>query len=401
MTRRIVVVGAALVMLAGCAGNTASGGSRSSGTTPSPASMSVSGPWRAWTTSVSAQEVRGSCGATAHQLVCGTGSGGIVGRSRATGKVTWTVPAPGGGRSDNLVVDAADERAVTGTGRVVRAANLRTGKAAWSHRLPADRAYFSVNAASGTVYTLDARAKKADAVVLSAFRASDGRPLWHRAVDADPYEGIKAFGGRVYVTDGTRVTARTAAAGTPLATSPRGTECPHLLSGARYLVCTGTPRSAGDYFPPMKRLDPRTLEPLPTPRDTGALPARGLISADGVLVLFETSAEDPGGGDWNAYDLVRGRKLWSYSTTTWEGALSGGRLVTFTPEYEPDVRGRLITIDLHAGPRGTGSDAPRMSPAYPQTRAGAYPVAVVPGADTGHVVVVSLTYGSARSLPLP
>jgi hypothetical protein len=131
------------------------------------------------------------------------------------------------------------------------------------------------------------------------------------------------------------------------------------------------------------------------------LPARGLISADGVLVLFETSAEDPGAGDWNAYDLVRGRKLWSYRTSTREGALAGGRLLTFTPVDDPAVRGRLISLDLHAGPTGTGSAAPRMSAAYAQTRDGEHPVLVAPGGDTGHVVVVARTHASLRSLPLP
>ncbi|NUO91992.1 MAG: PQQ-binding-like beta-propeller repeat protein [Dermatophilaceae bacterium] len=406
-TRRGTLVSAVLfgLVLSGCAKGGKPASDESSGPAITDSALrtpvSVSGPWRAWTASVSAQEVAGTCAATAHQVVCGTGSGGIVGRSRATGAVTWTAPAPGKGRSGNLVVDAADERAVTGVGRVLRTANLRTGKAAWTHRLAEDRAYFGIHAASGTVYALDASSRTPGDVALTAFRASDGRTLWHHAVAADPTAGIAAFGGRVYVTDGTRVTARSAASGAALATSPQGTECPELLSGGRYLVCTGSPLSAGDVFPRVRRLDPGTLEPLPTARDSGQLPARGLISADGVLMLFETSAEDPGAGDWNAYDLVHGRKLWSYSTSTWEGALADGRFVTFTPEYDQAKRGRLISIDLHAGPQGTGTAAPRMSAAYSQTRGGEHPVVLAPGEGTGHVVVMARTHGSLRSLPLP
>lgn len=74
--------------------------------------------------------------------------------------------------------------------------------------------------------------------------------------------------------------------------------------------------------------------------------------------------------------------------------------MTFAPGNDV-ARGRVLTIDLHAGPQGTGSAAPRMSPAYAQTRDGEHPVLVVPGGDAGHVVVMARTHGSLRSLPLP
>ncbi|MGH1552520.1 PQQ-binding-like beta-propeller repeat protein [Streptomyces sp. L7] len=202
----------------------------------------------------------GLCQATAHQVVCGTRSGGLLGRSRNTGKVTWSVPATGSVKKPVLVVDAADERAVAGGGEILRAANLRTGKAAWTHRLADGSISVAIDAADGTVYALEALAKPSEDVVLRAFQASDGRQLWHRTVDADPCGDMAAFGGRVYITDGTRVTARDARTGTAAATSPRATECPNLVSGGGYLVCTGSPYSAMDYFPPLQRLDPSLAE---------------------------------------------------------------------------------------------------------------------------------------------
>jgi phage gp45-like len=75
--------------------------------------------------------------------------------------------------------------------------------------------------------------------------------------------------------------------------------------------------------------------------------------------------------------------------------------VTFTPVNDRTTRGRVLTIDLHAGPQGTGTAAPRMSAAYSQTRDGEHPVLVAPGGDTGHLVVMARTHGSLRSLPLP
>ncbi len=48
-------------------------------------------------------------------------------------------------------------------------------------------------------------------------------------------------------------------------------------------------------------------------------------------MLFEVSPEDPVGGDWNAYDLNHQKKLWSYTTTTEQAGLVGGRFLTFTP----------------------------------------------------------------------
>ncbi|MEV3909868.1 outer membrane protein assembly factor BamB family protein [Streptomyces canus] len=411
MKRRIVAVGAALLVLVGCAGNTASGGSKSpavsspsgdSGLTVETTSRSVSGPWRAWTASLSSREAHGSCGATAHQVVCATDSGGFVGRSRADGRITWTVPAGDHGKSAGLVVDAADERAVTGVAGRLRAANLRTGTQAWTHQLPTSRAYFALGAADGIVYALHAPAPFTDtAAVLDAVRASDGTPLWHRTVGWSTGEPLAAFRGRVYTADGTRVTARDARTGDTVATSPTGVECPHLVTGGHYLVCTGSPFSAEDTFPPMRRLDPATLRPLPTPRNTINKPVHGVISDDGVLVLYEAGAEDTSAGDWFAYDLENDRKLWSTYATEADAAVAGGRFVTFTPVNDRTTRGRVLTIDLHAGPRGTGTAAPRMSAAYAQTRDGEHPVVVVPDGDTGHVVVMARTHGSLRSLPLP
>jgi hypothetical protein len=338
--------------------------------------------------------------------VCSTAPDGLVGRSRATGAVTWTVPATGtGGKNGGLVVDAADERAVTIGGRVLRAANLRTGKAAWTHRLPSQRSYLSISTVPGTLYALGAKNDSAQSAgptdfTLGAFRASDGTTLWQKAVDVDFSEGIAAIGNRVYTTDGKKVTARDARTGNTVATSPSALKCPHLISGGRYLVCTGSPLSAEDTFPPLRRLDPATLQPLATAEDTGMKPERGLISSDGVLVLYEDSAEDPGAGAWNAYDLDRRRRLWSYDTTTEEAGLAGGRFVTFTPE-DASTRDRVITIDLHAGPDGTGAAAPRIATWYPQTKSGEYPVLIVPGGDAGHVVVEPRKHRALRSIPLP
>lgn len=410
MRRRIVAVGAALLVLVGCAGNTASGGPKSpavsspsggSGPTVETTSTSVSGPWRAWTASLSSQEAHGSCGATAHQVVCVTASGGFVGRSRADGRITWTVPAGDHGKSAGLVVDAADERAVTGVAGVLRAANLRTGAQAWTHQLPDGRAYFAIGAAEGVVYALGAADPFSRAPVLDAFRASDGTPLWHRTVTWSTGERLAAFQGRVYTADSSRVTARDARTGDIVATSPTGVECPHLVTGGHYLVCTGSPYSAGDTFARMRRLDPATLRPLPTPRNTADKPVRGVISDDGVLVLYEAGAEDTSAGNWFAYDLENDRKLWSTYATEADATVADGRFVTFTPVNDRTTRGRVITIDLHAGPQGTGTAAPRLSAAYSQTRDGEHPVLVVPGGGTGHVVVMARTHGSLRSLPLP
>ncbi|MFF4798990.1 PQQ-binding-like beta-propeller repeat protein [Streptomyces sp. NPDC001351] len=410
MKRRIVAVGAALLVLVGCAGTTASGGPRSpavsspsggSGPTVETTSRSVSGPWRAWAATLSSQEAHGSCGTTAHQVVCATDSGGFVGRSRADGRITWTVPAGGHGKSAGLVVDAADERAVTGVAGVLRAADLRTGAQAWTQQLPTGRTYLALGAAEGVVYALEASDPLTHSPVLDAVRAADGTPLWHRTVAWSTGEPLAAFRGRVYTADGTRVTARDARTGDTVAAGPTGVECPHLVTGGHYLVCTGSPFYAGDTFPPMRRLDPATLRPLPTPRNTADNPVRGVISDDGVLVLYEAGAEDTSAGDWNAYDLENGRKLWSTYATEADATVAGGRFVTFTPVNDRTTRGRVITIDLHAGPHGTGTAAPRMSAAYLQTRGGEHPVVLAPGGDTGHVVVMARTHGSLRSLPLP
>lgn len=403
--RRTAVVGAALTVLAGCAGGTGSGGSgvptASAGSRSSMSTRSVSGPWRAWTASLSGREARGACGATAHQVVCATDSGGFVGRSRADGRITWTVPATGRGRSAGLVVDAGDERAVTAVAGVLRAADLRTGAQAWTRRLPTGSAYAALGAADGVVYALETPDPTSRAAVLDAVRASDGTPLWHRSVAWSTGEPLAAFRGRVYTADGTRVTARDARTGATVASSAAGVECPHLVTGGHYLVCTGSPFSAGDTFAPMRRLDPATLRPLPTPRNTADKPVRGVISDDGVLVLYEAGAEDTSAGNWYAYDLVKDRRLWSTYATEADATVSAGRFVTFTPVNDRATRGRVITIDLHAGPRGTGSAAPRMSAAYAQTRDGEAPVLVAPGGNTGHVVVMARTHGSLRSLPLP
>ena len=407
--RRIRWVGAALLglVLVGCGGSGGTPSGESSRTTVSaPAGSSASrasadvSDWRAWTASYPAAE--GRCEATAHQVVCRTGSGGFVGRSRSTGKVTWSVPPVGRGKDAELVVDSATERAVTTSGETLSAANLRTGKAAWTRRLT-DGSTFPVviKVADGTVYVLETPAEGAKIITLAAFRMTDGKTLWHRGVAADPYGGIAAFGGRVYTTDGKKVTARGARTGNAVATSPTGVECPNLISGSHYLVCSGSPISAGDTFPPLQRIDPDTLGPLRTAEDTGQKPERGVISSDGVLVLYEDSAEDPGGGSWNAYDLVHPKRLWSYDNTTEEAELAGDRFVTFTPRNDAAVRDRVITIDLHAGPKGTGDTAPHLSARYSQARGGEYPRLVVPGGDPDHVVVQAATHRGLRSIPLP
>jgi outer membrane protein assembly factor BamB len=239
------------------------------------------------------------------------------------------------------------------------------------------------------------------APVLDAIRASDGTPLWHRTVAWTTGEHLAAFQGRVYTADGTRVTARDARTGVTVATSPAGVECPHLVTGGHYLVCTGSPYSAGDTFAPMRRLDPATLRPLPTPRNTADKPVRGVISDDGVLVLYEAGAEDTSAGNWYAYDLEKDRRLWSTYATEADAAVADGRFVTFTPRNDRATRDRVITVDLHAGPQGTGTAAPRMSEAYAQTRGGEYPLVLAPGGDAGFVVVMARTHGSLRSLPLP
>ncbi|MEV0738605.1 PQQ-binding-like beta-propeller repeat protein [Streptomyces sp. NPDC050549] len=382
--RRTWPAGVPLVglILAGCAGSPADSG------------------WRAWTASYSAQE--GRCEATSHQLVCRTGSGGFVGRSQATGKVKWTVPPAEGGKDADLVVDSAAERAVTSSGATLSAANLRTGKAAWTRQLTYGSTFpVVIRVADGTVYVLEAPTEGAKIITLAAFRASDGKPLWHRSIAADPYGDMAVFGGRVYTSDGTEVTARDARTGDTVAASPRGVECDYLIAGGHYLVCTGSPYSAEDTFPPLQRLDPGTLRPLKTAEDTGDKPERGVISSDGVLVLYEDSAEDPGGGSWNAYDLVHPKRLWSYYDTTEEGELAGDRFLTFTPGNDAAVRDRVISIDLRAGPKGTGDAAPHLSPRYSQARGGEYPRLAVPGGDPGHVVVQAGTHRSLRSIPLP
>ncbi|MFJ1967056.1 PQQ-binding-like beta-propeller repeat protein [Streptomyces sp. NPDC087903] len=398
---RAMALSAGVALIVGCSGT----GTAQPAPSTAHTSVAVDGPWRAWTKSLSRSEASGFCGATAHQVVCSTAPDGLVGVSRATGAITWTVATGRGGKNGGLVVDAADERAATSGGHTLRAANLRTGKEAWTHRLPSTRSYVDLSAADGVVYALDAKSDAVQTegytnVALGAFRASDGATLWHRTTDATWYEGMTAFGGRVYSTDGTKVTARDARTGRSVATSPSGTECPHLISGGGYLVCTGSPSSAGDVFPPLRRLDPATLAPLRTAEDTGMKPERGVISPDGVLVLFEDSAEDPGAGTWNAYDLNHTRRLWGYDTTTEEAELSGGRFVTFTPGND-DTRGRVISIDLHAGPAGTGAAAPRLSPPYSQSRDGEHPALIAPGGRSGHVVVEPRTHHALRSIPLP
>ncbi|MEW1643834.1 PQQ-binding-like beta-propeller repeat protein [Streptomyces sp. NPDC091219] len=405
------VLGAVLfgVTAVGCTG---SGDARSAETGHTSASSrhtastsgmtAVLGSWRGWTKDLTGSEGVKVCGATSHQVVCATGADGVVGRSRTDGAVTWSVPATGTGKNLGLVVDKADERAVTSGGRTLRAANLRTGRAAWTLRMPADRVFAGFVASEGIVYALDTWSSftREPGVALGAYRASDGRTLWHRTVDADRYESPVAFGGRVYTTGSSKVTARDARTGDALATSASGTECPHLIAGGDYLVCSGVSNTAEDTFPALRRLDPVDLRPLPTAEDSGQKPERGLISADGVLMLFEDSAEDPGAGDWTAYDLNHPGKLWSYSTSSDQGALIGGRFVTFTPRYDP-TRGRMISIDLHAGPKATGDAAPRRSPAYPETTGSAYPALVLPGGDPDYAVIETMVHHILRSLPLP
>lgn len=412
------LIGAVLfgVAAVGCAG---SGGARSTETghttttaSPSPSAAtsaaaqtadSVQGSWRAWTKDLSGSEGVQVCGATAHQVVCSTGADGFVGRSRTDGAVSWTVPTTTSGKNLGLVVDKADERAVTSGGRTLRAANLRTGKAAWSHGLPVDRVYTQFVAADGVVYALDAWSSfdREPRVALGAYRESDGTTLWHRTVDAYRSESPAAFGGRVYTTDSSKVTARDGRTGDALATTTSGTKCPHLIAGGDYLVCSGSAYTTEDAFPPLQRLDPGDLRPLATAEDSGQKPERALISADGVLMLFEVSPEDSGVGDWNAYDLNHPRKLWSYHTTTKEADLVGGRFLTFTPGNDPTARGHMISIDLHAGPHAKGSAAPRVSPAYPETVDSAYPALLKPGGDPDYVVIETMVHHILRSVPLP
>jgi hypothetical protein len=390
------------LLLVGCSNAADRGGTSGSAASRTPAQ----GPWASWTRTLTARDKAGTCAATVHQVVCSTAADGLVGRSGSTGAVIWRVPSAGTGKkNDGLVLAAAEERAVTSGGGVLRAANLRTGKGAWSHRLAPGRGYFGVGEADGVVYAIDAptdavAAEDAGAVKLTAYSASDGVALWHKGVEADRSEMPYGFGGRVYTTDGTRVTARDARTGEVVATSPPSTQCPHLVSAHGYLLCTGSPGFAGDTFPPVKRLDPATLQPLNTVPDLGFKPQRGLISADGVLVLYEVDAEDGSAGYWIAYDLKARRKLWQYYSTTAEAALDGGRFVSFTPVNETD-RGRLITIDLHAGPHGKGADAPHRSPLYPQTNYSNYPSVIAPGGTSGHLVVKPSVHSELRSVPVP
>ncbi|MEV0911369.1 outer membrane protein assembly factor BamB family protein [Streptomyces hokutonensis] len=406
--RRTWLAGVPLLglILAGCSGSGSTPSGASSRTTvsasgsPSTSPTPVSGPeWSAWAASYSAAE--GRCEATAHQVVCRTGSGGFVGRSRSTGEVTWSVPPAGRGKDAELVVDSASERAVTGSGKTLRAANLRTGKVAWTRPLTDASIPTVLGAADGTVYAVENPDVNVRIVTLAAFRMSDGKSLWSRTFHADSYGGVAAFGGRVYTTDGTKVTARDARTGDAVATTPKGVECANLVSGGHYLVCTGSPYSAGDVFPPLRRLDPVTLRPMKTAEDTGDKPERGVISSDGVLVLYEANAEDSSAGSWNAYDLVHPKRLWSYDDTTEEGELAGDRFLTFTPRNDAAVRDRVISIDLRTGPKGTGDAAPHLSPRYSQARGGEYPRLVVPGGDPDHVVVQAGTHRSLRSIPLP
>ncbi len=254
--------------------------------------------WRGWTKDLSGSEGVQVCGATAHQVVCATGADGVVGRSRADGAVTWSVPATGAGKNLGLVVDKADERAVTSGGRTLRAANLRTGRAALDPPAARRPGVRRVRRLGGVVYALDTWSsftREAD-VALGAYRASDGKTLWHRTVDSDRDESPVAFGGRVYTTGSSKVTARDARTGGTLATTPSGIKCPHLIAGGAYLVCSGSPNTAEDTFPALRRLDPGNLRPLPTAKDSGQKPERGLISADGVLMLFEVSPRTPSAG---------------------------------------------------------------------------------------------------------
>jgi outer membrane protein assembly factor BamB len=193
-------------------------------------------------------------------VVCSTAPDGLVGRSNSTGTVTWRVPSSGSGKKNGgLALATVDHRAVTSGGRVLRAANLVTGKDAWSHRLPSGHAYSGVGQANRIVFALEATTgllaqDGRTSIVLAAYRTSDGAPLWHRSVNADPAEPPYSFGGRVYTTtEGGRVTARDARTGNVVGASPSRTQCPHLVSGHGYLVCTGSPRSASDTFPPVKR----------------------------------------------------------------------------------------------------------------------------------------------------
>ncbi|MEU6374985.1 PQQ-binding-like beta-propeller repeat protein [Streptomyces sp. NPDC046909] len=404
--------------MSGCsAGDPTEEGRDTTASTPAPSipaasapasAVPVQGPWQAWKRTPSGGEAQALCDATKHQLVCGTGADGLVGRSRTDGSLTWSLPAttPATGtdtdQSNAPVLDSADERALIFAGRVLRAANLRTGTQAWSDQLPEGREFVRVVAADGTVYALDTPTgdhSNTD-VALGAYRASDGSALWHKSLDADPSGGLAAFGGRVYTTDGTQVTARAARTGTATASSPSGVECPRLLSGGGHLVCTGSPASASDVFPPLRRLDTTTLRPLATAEDSGMKPFRGLITADGVLLLYEDSAEDPGAGTWYAYDLDQARRLWRYPTTTQEGGVTDGRFVTFTPVNDP-TKSRVISIDLHTGPDGTGAAAPRTSPVYLEARDAEIPSLVVPGGDAGHVVIKPRAHPALRSVPLP
>ncbi|WP_427924280.1 PQQ-binding-like beta-propeller repeat protein [Streptomyces sp. cg40] len=407
--RRTWLAGVPLVglILAGCSGSGSTPSGESIRTTVSASAPSSVSPtpvtdsgWHAWTASYPAED--GRCEATAHQVVCRTGSGGFVGRSRSTGQVTWSVPPTGRGKDAELVVDSATERAVTSSGATLSAANLRTGKAAWTRRLTdGSTVPVVIRVADGTVYVLETTTAGTGISTLAAFRASDGKPLWHRSAAVDPHGDMAVFGGRVYTTDGTTVTARDTRTGAKVATSAQGVECPNLISGGKFLVCTGSPYFAGDTFPPLQRLDPDTLRPLKTAEDTGDKPERGVISSDGVLVLYEAPAEDSSAGTWNAYDLVHPKRLWSYYDTTEEGELAGDRFLTFTPVNDAAARDRVISIDLRAGPKGTGDAAPRMSPRYSQARGGEYPRLAVPGGDPGHVLVQAGTHRSLRSVPLP
>jgi outer membrane protein assembly factor BamB len=311
-----------------------------------------------------AHDVSGTCLPTARLLACSVAPAGVVARSAATGKVAWSVAAGAAtGHDPGLAIDG--NRAVTAGGRTIRAADLTRGSAAWTRTLPAGRLFGRPAAADGIVYAATYGATYTDPQILYAYRASNGAKLWQKeSTDLHPL----AMGSRVYTAEsGGQVVSRDGKTGAVLATSEESHPCPGLMSGAGYLVCASNRSAAGDTFPPVTLIDPKTLKVVRTLWQPGDKPAGGVITSGGILVLRADNAEDPSTGEWLAFDLRTGDKLWESDGTssgTGDSAVLVGTRVVWMSQ------GRLISVDPRKGPQATGADKPRYSPQYPEADAG-------------------------------
>ena len=330
-------------------------------------------------------------------MVCSVAPAGLVARSAGTGEVVWRLAASArAGRNAGLAVDGS--RAVSAGDRTLRAADLDTGTTAWTTTLRRGSRFGAPAVADGVVYAASygTNPTTAPSPELLAYRASDGAALWRESsTDLHPV----AAGGRVYsVESGGRVLARDGRTGRIVATSDPSSACEALISGAGRLVCTGSPLSASDTFPPVTLVDPATLAVVRTLPQPGDKPYGGVISDDGVLVLREVNAEDPSVGRWIGVDLRTGSALWtSDGTTDNDVALVGGRAVWLTAA-NGSTPGRLVSVDLRKGPNGTGADAPRLSPVYPEAAGGRSARLTAQGR---HVVMAPRIRPALRSVVAP